>query len=450
MLERFFPMYRLLFILFLANPAFASNLAKAPPPYTYKTSQAVFVDFSEVELHWEFDVTARTAKGNAVIKFFSGSKGFPIFDLIPQASLKLNGEVVQSSTSQPGNVTTVKVIDKEVEAQSNNTLEVTYVLDSSDVTFTSNAVRFGTFMGDLSDRDFFEHFAPTNLEYDQYKQTLFVSLKGTTTEHEIFTNGFVTTLGGFDFKIDFPAYFTTSSFYFHIAEKGRFKSSSFLYTGLEAVFPVTVYADSSSLVSSGEARTKSVLQELENTFGTFGHDRLVVYITPSGGGMEYCGATMTSLGALGHELTHSWFARGVMPANGNSGWIDEAIASWRDNGYPRRTTEFSNSPINLGNFSVYRRHTTQLAYSSGMQFISYLDGLFSNIGGMKEMLKLLWIEKRRQTITVQIFKDFLQTNSGKDLARPFNFYVLGQGSDQVKQQDTHPRKFTKSELKKFR
>lgn len=444
-------MYRLLLISSLSSTAFASDLLKSPPPYTYKTSQAVFVDFSEVELHWEFDVTNKKAKGTAVVKFFAETKGFPVFDLIPQASFKLNGEMVQSSFSQPGSVTTVRVIDKEVEAKSNNILEVSYLLSSDDVTFTSNAVRFGTFMGDLSDRNFFESFAPTNLEYDQYSQTLFVSLKGTTTEHEIFTNGIVSPLGALDFKIDFPSYFTTSSFYFHIGEKGRFKSSTFLFTGLEAVIPVIVYAESASLVSDGVVKTKNVLKELENTFGVFGHERLVVYVTPSGGGMEYCGATMTSLGALGHELTHSWFARGVMPSNGNAGWIDEAIASWRDNGYPRRTTEFSNSPINLGNFSAFRRHTTQLAYSSGMQFISYLDGLFSNTGGMKEMLKLLWIEKRRQTITVQVFKDFLQTNSGKDLTRHFNFYVMGGGSGLVNQpQGTHPRKFTKSELKKFR
>jgi hypothetical protein len=63
--------------------------------------------------------------------------------------------------------------------------------------------------------------------------------------------------------------------------------------------------------------------------------------------MEYCGATMTDPGALGHELTHSWFARGVMPANGNTGWIDEAVASWRDDGYPRASRAPNRSAVNL-------------------------------------------------------------------------------------------------------
>jgi hypothetical protein len=179
-------------------------------------------------------------------------------------------------------------------------------------------------------------------------------------------------------------------------------------------------------------------------------------MTPSGGGMEYGGATMTSTGALGHELIHSWFARGVMPANGNAGWIDEAIASWRDNGYPRRTTGFSNSPINLGGFSQYRRHTTSAAYSSGASFISYLDGTLASVGGMKEMLTLLWIEKRRQTITVPMFQSFLEEKSGKDLSQLFNFYVYGRRTssdvavDEIDHKDSTHHKYTIEELKNFR
>ena len=78
------------------------------------------------------------------------------------------------------------------------------------------------------------------------------------------------------------------------------------------------------------------MRELEQTYGPYPHEALLIYCTGNiSGGMEYAGATMTSLEALGHEITHSWFARGVMPANGNAGWIDEAIARWRDRGYPR-------------------------------------------------------------------------------------------------------------------
>src|SRR5690606_28199516 len=115
---------------------------------------------------------------------------------------------------------------------------------------------------------------------------------------------------------------------FHLGETGRFVERSAVYHGLEKEIPVLVYSPRSDLADSGLARALSVLAELEGTYGPYAHAKMVAYITPDGGGMEYCGATMTSLWALEHEFTHSWFARGVMPADGNAGWIDEAIASW--------------------------------------------------------------------------------------------------------------------------
>ena len=60
-------------------------------------------------------------------------------------------------------------------------------------------------------------------------------------------------------------------------------------------------------------RTLEFLAELEADYGAYTHDSMTVYIAGRGG-MEHCGATITSMSALGHEITHSWFARGVMPA----------------------------------------------------------------------------------------------------------------------------------------
>lgn len=436
----------------------STDLAKAPPSFPYSNSKAVFVDFEETELTWEFNISARSNTAKAKILFKAGESGFPIFDLIPTPSnVTLNGEAVQAPTASIQGVTTARILSKEVAAGSFNTLELTYSIPSSFITYTSGAVRFGTFMGDLSDRGFFEKYAPTNFEFDQYRQAINVKLIGAAAEHRMYTNGTVYPLGSSDFRVIFPAFYTTSSFYFHIAERGRFAERVFTYTGVSFDLPVVVYAESVANASAGETRTRSILRELESTYGFFGHDTLTVYVTPSGGGMEYGGATMTSLGALGHELTHSYFARGVMPANGNAGWIDEAIASWRDSGYPRRTNGFSNSPINLAGFSAYKRFTTQLAYSSGMQFISYLDGILKDVGGMKEMLTLLWIEKRRQTITTPMFQAFLEDKSGKDLDTVFDFYVYGQRDFKFRQvlepvmrvRDQH-RPYSQEELVRFR
>jgi hypothetical protein len=353
-------------------------------------------------------------------------------------------------------------VQRQVEAGSRNVLEVDYAINNS-VTFDGGRVRAGFFMSDLAagGREFFEQYGPANFEYDQVAYKFHVTVTGTNVTHEIFTNGDVTQIGAGEWTVDFPDYFTTSSPFFHLTETNRFAVQRFTYTGLETQIPVTVYSTSQSRTASAVARTKSVMQELEATYGPFAHDKLVAYVTASGGGMEYGGATMTEYGALGHELTHSWFARGVMPSSGNSGWIDEAIASWRDDGYPRANGRPNRSAVNLGGFSPYRRHTTNAAYDEGARLISEFDYMFADNGGMKPVLRSLFAEHKRTTITVDSFKEFLETASGQDLDAVFNRYVLGQtqiGNDVTvapervssRQPSHHPRPYTPAEQQRYR
>lgn len=135
---------------------------------------------------------------------------------------------------------------------------------------------------------------------------------------------------------------------------------------------------------------------------------------------------MTSLGALGHEIAHSWFARGVMPANGNAGWIDEAIASWRDQGYPTAAALPARPPVNLAGFSPYRRHTPIEAYAEGALLLSELDRLFAP-GGLRPLLARLFAERKRRSITTPFFQSFLERQTGATLGPIFNRYVYGKG-----------------------
>ena len=148
---------------------------------------------------------------------------------------------------------------------------------------------------------------------------------------------------------------------------------------------------------------------------------------PGVGGMEHAGATATSFKALDHEMLHSYFAKGVMPANGNSGWIDEAIASWRDKGYQSNpTTGFTGS--NLGAHSVYKRNTDDRAYGLGAAFMSYLDYKLHNSGGLKAFLRGYFQTYKHQVITTEHFKNNLEFFSGLDLNDDFNTYIWGQTS----------------------
>ena len=55
---------------------------------------------------------------------------------------------------------------------------------------------------------------------------------------------------------------------------------------------------------------------------------LGVVLTQSGGGMEYYGATTTSLRALRHEVFHMYFACSTVARTYRDSWWDEAIDMW--------------------------------------------------------------------------------------------------------------------------
>ncbi len=450
-----------------------ADFSKAPPSFPYQINKVVPVDFETLHIDYTFDVATKRATARAELTFTLGSEGgFPIIDLIPvPTSITLNGSQVSTADypviDAPTQVTKFRVLKKNLLANSTHKIEISYPLSSVDATFSGTNARAAFFMSDLaaSGREFFEKFGPANYEFDQVKATFSVSVTGTTTEHEVFTNGSLVGSGGNTWRIEFPDYFNTSAFFFHMSEKGRFVASRYTFRGMQKEIPVTVYSSSSTLTASGITSSRNVLTELEATYGAYAHDSVTIYVTPSGGGMEYGGATMTSLSALGHELTHFYFARGVMPSSGNSGWIDESIASWRDDGYPRRTFT-PRTPVNLGGFSPYKRNTSNDSYTLGARLISEFDGMFAALGGMKTLLKEFFAEHKLTTIDAQTFKSFLEEKSGRNLNSEFDRYVFGKSvvvigdiefaeNNQIsvikdRPASSHPRPYTAEELAEFR
>jgi hypothetical protein len=415
-----------------ANNLIAGDLDKAPPKFSYETRNAVFADFSNVQLNLVFDAATGKTAGSATVNFSVAHEGMPIFDLIPKPTrVELDGADVPLGSvfllKDPDRQSILRAVGVDVSAGQNHVLEIEYQL-ADEVSYSDGAVAAGFFMSDLTDREYWEQYAPTNYEYDQYQQTVNVEVVGTDRAHELFVNGVVTDLGFNRWQVQYPSYFTSSSFYFHMAAKGRFAVERSTYAGINGVIPLTVYSESQSNVTRGMANLKRYLAELEGTYGAFAHASFTAYITDTGGGMEYCGATITSLGALGHETTHSWFARGVMPANGNAGWIDEAIASWRDDGYPRGNGTVG-TPRVLGGFSPYKRYTTRDAYSYGAELMADFDAMLAStrFAGLRNMLKEFFGGFKRQTITTPIFQAQMERALGQNMQQFFDRNVYGKG-----------------------
>lgn len=434
----------------IAFPALA-NLHLAPPDFNTRYGRAVFVDFKTAEYDVTYHLTKKKTTVKTRIEFVAEKTGKPLFDLIPEPrNAKLNGQDVSIIETTAPNGSTLRLVDAAVEPG-------THILEMEN-SFSEN-VRYNLFtrkvssafwIRDLKSRKFMEQYIPSNFEFDQYKMIMTVTFAGVTTaKQDIYTNGDVTQLSGNSYRIEFPEYFTVSCPYFHTTPKGKKKRIDFTYTSIDGrELPVTVYTSWWSHPKKFKKEAEKIFRELENDYGPWAHKGLVAYETfPGTGGMEHAGATQTSLAALDHEMLHSYFAKGVMPANGNAGWIDEAIASWRDYGYQRKPLPgFGGSNLGLG--SVYQRNTDKRAYALGREFMAYLDYRLQDVGGLKAFLRGYFQAYKHTVITQEHFKNNLEFFSGLDLTEDFNKYIWGTNVDTDKHSEVSPahRTLTKSQL----
>ena len=196
-------------------------------------------------------------------------------------------------------------------------------------------------------------------------------------------------------------------------------------------------------------KAETVFHELESDYGAWPHPVLIVY-NAGMGGMEYCGATMTDSSALGHEMFHSYFARGVMPANGNAGWLDEALASWRDDGYQTATSLTGSS--RMSSHPYYTRTTDTAAYSFGSRFMSYMDGKLKAKGGLKPFMRFMVDQHKFAPIHIEDFISLMSTFTGISVDADFRKYTFGSSNSfpsEYKSQENVHRKMSVKELKKF-
>lgn len=391
----------------------ASDLERAPQNFSYQDSQAIYVDFTSAHYLITYDVKKRVAQVEATIKFVAKDAGYPVLDFLENPSeVTLDGAASSFTTIEtPDRATSLRVIGTQVGAGEHSLfikLPLSRLLE-----WKSDGVHSAFWASDLRDRAYLEQYLPTNMEFDRIPMVFEVKVVGGASPHVVYANGDVEELARNHFKINFPEFYTSSSVYFHMTPKGMMTELNFEFTSIDGrILPTVIYLKP-SFFNSGNAQlnklkamTIRIMNELEADYGPFPHESLTIY-NAGQGGMEYCGATMTSERALGHELIHSYFARGVMPANGNAGWVDEAIASWRDNGYPRGRA-FSGR-ANMAGRADYTRFTDRQAYTFGANFMASLDNHLASQGGLRPVLRKI---VENHLYTPFFTEDFVQWSEG--------------------------------------
>jgi hypothetical protein len=426
-----------------------ANFSHAPKSFETKDGLAIFTDFTEAEHSITYNPQTKKVTSRSKIIFESFEDGLPLWDMIETPSqVILDGEEVKAqSIKSPDKETSYKIALKTIPAGT-HTLEIISPINSG-INFTNEGVSSAFWFNDLDDRSFLEAYLPANLEFDQYPITFNLDFQ-TLTKQKIYTNGFVTQIDDSKFKVLFPKTYTSSSLYFHTAPIGRYPEKRFNFQSMNGKnIPVTAYASSSMTnLETVKKNTLANMEKLESMYGPFLHDTLTVFIAGSGG-MEYAGATMTSMSALNHELTHSYFARGgLMPANGNAGWLDEAITSWSDEGTTSRPN-IGGVYSNMAGNSQYRRYTHGDAYTYGKSFMAHLNYKFQNKGGLNSFLNQLILTDSFVPMTTEEFIKKISGFYSEDLTELFKKHTYSEDASNSEATRHVHMKMTIEEMKEF-
>ncbi len=425
-----------------------ATIQQAPPSFTHNQKKVVYVDFTEAEYKVIYDAKNGITSVNTTVIFEQAEEGYPLFDAKTTIkSIEIDGsKTSQTLISSPGNITKVRMVNTKLKAGSHVMTISSSIAQGVQYNLKTRNwgnVSSGFFIRDLRDRMLLERYLPTNLEYDSYKMTIDAEVIGTKRHHSVFANGKVDQITNNHYRIVYPDYYVSSSIYFHLVPINKFSRLFVNYKSIDGRdIPVTIYSSKKSNTQKAKTEAWKVVKELEADYGPWPHDQLVIYITGLSGGMEYAGATETSLRSLGHELQHSYFAKGIHPANGNAGWMDEAIASWRDRGHQTIEIPFY-ANANLGNQSVYTRKTDTRSYKYGRSFMAYMDFKLKTAGkkGLKDFLNL-YVDKRMHTsVTTEDFKSDLEKYSGLDLKADFDQFIYTEGTSKGLKQRDHKNPF---------
>lgn len=412
----------LLSLLVFVSLNVSAQMQHAPKSFQASQGKAVFIDIETAHYHLTYDLAAQTANAHSTLVFDTTEEGMPIFDVVNEPTkIILDGhEVSQALIKTPNSESSVRLVLESIKP-GRHTLEVFSPFTDSLRFVPNSGVNSAFWFSDLDDRSYLENYVAANYEYDQMKISMHVKIEG-NSKQKIFTNGKVTNLAENEFQVEFPEYFTASSLYYHLVPVGRYFETNFTFKSVDGRdIPVSIYTGSyESSLSQFKTKAVETLNELERDYGAFPHQSVTIFNAGSGG-MEYCGATMTELRALGHELTHSYFARGIMPSNGNAGWIDEALASWRDKGY-QSISSMSGSSAMAGH-EMYTRKTDMDAYTFGASFMGHLNYKLSSKGGLKTYLAHMVQHKVFDPYTTEEFSKLMSEFYGLDMNAEFSRYV---------------------------
>ncbi len=270
-----------------------------------------------------FDVAAQVGEVEATVDFaLEDFEGCPALDLRqPVGSLRLDDVTLPGAAFSPENLgggpgSEMRVLDRCLPAGSRHRLELRYPLatpaaqGAEAIGWRGDGVAFDFWMSDLHPGRYLEMWLPANVCHDRFQLRLEVAVVG-GGPHRLVTNGAEFQEAPNRWRVEYPA-----PVHLPVADAGaatdrRDRAAPAARPGGGRDRQV---AESDADLEANEADIASWLAYNEARYGPWVHgDRFTCVLWGPGRGMEYDGATTAAVGALEHEVFHSWFGRGIKP-----------------------------------------------------------------------------------------------------------------------------------------
>lgn len=360
----------------------------APPPLVVDGLTGVPIDIVDLKATLRLDARERSAFATATLTFETGGEGFPLFDLRQREVVKawLDGEMLDPEKMAPHEVSqacgSMRILEASLPAGTRHELKLEYRVGMPDAPQAQGVewregrgVLWDTWFSDLNQGRYLEQWFPANLLHDQHPMTLELDLVNAGAPHLLITNGAVTARGEHSWTLAFPPTYTAFSHLIVLvpaSEVGAAVHESKLKGGRQLRVEAFVRHEAGHDPARVAERTAEIVKKFDEEVGAWAHPAYVpVYVWTGGRSMEYDGGTTTALGALEHEMFHSWFGRGVKPASQDDGWWDEAWNMYVTSGF-RRKPDLSQEgpPVVLSTGDPYNRITPGDSYGAGALFFA--------------------------------------------------------------------------------
>ncbi len=423
------------------------DLRHAPGAVVLGNGRAVPVDFESVDASVILDAFARHATVEATVRFHVGEQGgWPVFDLRQEIiSAELDGESLSPASlgyqdfgAEPG--AELRLLAQYLPPCSAHTLRLGYTLERPDVyeapsvgwDLAQARVRWDFAFTDLVPASYLEQWLPANLIYDRFALRLTLALHANAA-HTLVTNADATELGPHRWQLEFPAHFTALSpmlVLWPSAELSSVSTPVSLSSGQVLQLALHLQQGVSETPAALIDRITAALEAFTASTGDYPHeDRLTVFVWDDARlGMEYDAATTTGVEALEHELFHLWYGRGVKPALGRDGWLDEAWDVFNtDEDAPFFVAERSAilPPVTLSVGSPFSRVTPGEAYDAGPRLFGHLAFLMG-LPELRAAMAELFAAHRLEVVTTEQLEQHLYCRSeDPDIAQAFHRWVYG-------------------------